>query len=165
MKKKRIKKSAEAIKPKVEQGWGILSKSVNQRFLKAGFLPNTRPQTELPKLYRFADLPSKELSDLLSIYAAWREYTDDLLLRAAVDFTTYNEEYDDIFSQNLLLTSGKNKDERHGKVHQIESVREAHQKMLEASMYHDMVSSKQESLSNSISVISREISRRGQLPR
>lgn len=107
-------------------------------------------------------ITDNDLGDLMSAYASWKEYTEDLLLYAVQEATSAAEDLEYARKKMLLTTSGKNRDERNARIDTEDRIHELDRKWLEADMYREMLSSKLESINGAISVISREITRRGQ---
>lgn len=132
------------------------------RYATYGFGRLNRPDIPYPTMDpNISGLTSRDLGNFMAQYAAWREYTEDLLLHAIREYTSLNERLSQKRDRLLIVTSGKNREERLARINQDPDVEADMQLTLEAEMLKDMLAAKLTSIEGSISVISREISRRG----
>jgi len=134
----------------------------NFRFKSVGFDPLQKPEIPYPTMKaQITGLSNNDLGDLMSQYGVWREYTEDLLLHAIREYTSLAESLN-LERQMLLITvNGRNRDERLAKIDTQPEIIELAHAVLESEMYKEMLSAKLASIENSIAVISREITRRG----
>jgi len=111
--------------------------------------------------HEMSNLNSNDLGNYMSRYAAWREFTEDVLTQADMEYIEAKERYDYEYKK-LWLTLPREKtvkdSERRLDIHEdIVSLRES---LTEAEMFKNMVGTKYESINNAITVLSREITRR-----
>jgi hypothetical protein len=131
------------------------------KFTLKGFDPLSAPEIPIPTFP--ASIASKtldDLGDIMSFYAVWREYTEDLHLRAVADYTRQKEAYDFEWQKIFLSVNGRNNTEREAKIAANPEIIVLRALLIEAEMYKEMLSAKLLSFNNAIAVISREISRR-----
>ena len=121
-----------------------------------------QPEKKAPAMpVTISDITSDKLSNLMTRYTAWREYTEDLLQDSLCEQLKLEEEYEIQYGSKLLLISGKNKDERQAKIfNEYPQVKKIYLSLGEAEMYHTLLQKKLESFTNCLTVISREITRR-----
>lgn len=132
------------------------------KYRRAGFPAPQKPAIPYPRMEpNLTGISSLDLGNLMSTYAAWKEYTEDLLLHALHKSTQAYEALEYAKAKLLVLTEGKNQREREAKIETNPNIHELKQVYLEADMYREMLSSKLTSIEGSVSVISREITRRG----
>lgn len=106
-----------------------------------------------------AGLTQVGLSDTLSAYTAWREYTRDLISVANAERVRLQEEYDYEYSKLYVSLSG-NATERKHHCSADERLKTHADKLTTATMYAEMLESKIESFTECISTLSREITLR-----
>jgi hypothetical protein len=132
------------------------------------FTPRTKPEEEPPNVpKRFSGIEDNKLGDYMAKFNAWRDYTDDLLIRAAAEYTILQERYDVLRAKKYVeynvgkvtATTIKNKLDADTELIPLKT------EVVNAKVFMEMVSSKMESFTNIINVLSREITRRGQLNR
>lgn len=111
-------------------------------------------------------LTTAKLGDLSSRYAAWREYTEELHSIAVAHATQAQEAYDLAYSKAWTLSMSKYRvvTDKKEWIHQHEPLVPLYSKKVEAFMYKDLLGRRMESYTNALTVISRELTRRGQLP-
>jgi hypothetical protein len=131
------------------------------KFTLKGFNPLSAPEIPIPTFP--ANIASKSLDDLgdiMSFYAVWREYTEDLHLRAVAEYSQQKEKYDYEWQKLFLSVNGRNNTEREAKIAMNPEIIVERAYLIEAEMYKEMLSAKLLSFNNAIAVVSREISRR-----
>lgn len=145
-------------------------------------MPKSTQDTPLEKFrksFQIIDLPEKtsptigkdlskfsaeKVSELMTRYTAWREYTEDLLVEALVERTNAEQKYSDKYDQFLLVAEGSNRDLRHANIMQNVEMQKLQRVKMNAEMYHTLLQGKLESFNNCLTIISREISRRSGMP-
>lgn len=144
--------------PKVDKPEDEIQKAAKKfrsYFIKLA-VPDKQP--ELPP--KLSSLSSAQVSDLQLIYTAWRELTEDLMVEALAEFTSRKHSFDYEYSKQLLLTTGSSLKEREAKVATNLRIHNLSLHLQRAELYYNMLSSKLESYTNCLTVISREITRR-----
>lgn len=113
----------------------------------------------------FVQLSIDQLGNLFSQYGAAREYAEDVVLDANAEFLTLREEYD-YEEAKLMATMDKEKTVANlkAKVQADPTLRELRKSLTQAEIFYKMCLSKLESYNNAISLLSRELSRRGYTP-
>lgn len=133
-------------------------------FRSKGFTPVNKPGIPLPTMPTgISTLTLDKLGDLQAKYSAWREYTEDLLLEAVYEKIMAETTYQEKFDRKLLVMEGKTVTEKKTLTDLDDEVIKYKNKSIHKEVFHTMLSSKLESLNNVLSVLSREISRRGQM--
>lgn len=135
--------------------------NAESRFRSHGFRPLSKPEKPPRMAEDISKLSSPALGDLLSRYAAWREYTESLVSFAVAEYTRLSENYDFEYSK-AWLTLPKS-DTIKAREYSLTSDNKLHKmrmELLEAEMYKDMLSDKVNSYTNVITTVSREITRR-----
>lgn len=136
------------------------NKTPVQRF-RESFNKIGLPEKKSPTIGKnLASLSSENLADLMTRYTAWREYTEDILVEATVEFTNAEQKYDDLYDKYSLVVTGSNRDIRHAKIMQEPEVKALAVIKRDTEMYHKLLLGKLESFNNCLTIISREISRR-----
>lgn len=121
-----------------------------------------QPKGGLPSMpTRIADLASDELGNLMSRYSAWREYTEDRHLEACAAYAQLKSEYDLECDKEMLKSSEDTAKGRYAEARTSKVVTALYNKLTEAEIYMNLFSQRLESFSNTISTISRELTRRG----
>ena len=128
------------------------------------FIKTVIPEKDpiLPK--QLSVLSSDKISDLQLLYTAWRELTEDLLVEALSNFTKHKIVYDFEYEKKLLLTTGNTVKEKEAKVSTEPKIHELYLSLQDSELYYNLLVSKKESYDNCLTVISREITRRGNNP-
>ena len=116
---------------------------------------------ELPN--SLAKLSSEKLSDLMNVYTAWREYTEDLLIEALAAFTKCKEYYEFERDKKYLALGKTTNAVKDATLNIDEDLRKYQLPLTDAELYYDLLSNKLESYTNCLTVISREITRRQQV--
>lgn len=133
-----------------------------QRF-RIKFSPIQEPTIPFPRFpNNIASLTIEGLGELMSQYQVWREYTEDLLLDATATYTRMEAEHS-FERKKYYLSTGKadgSKEDRYALCDVQPHIQELAAKLLESQLYQELLSAKLDSITNSLSVISREISRR-----
>lgn len=129
---------------------------------RSNFAEKSKPDddAELPK--KISVLKSEALSDLQNHFAAWREFTEDLLVDALAESTTARIKYEYEYDIKLLMyiPQCKTKVQAESKTRVAEDIRKLYVSLSEAELYHQLLSNKLESYNNALATISREITRR-----
>jgi hypothetical protein len=118
------------------------------------------PKGGLPTMpTRVSDLTSDELGNLISRYTAWREYTEDRHIEACAVFAECKSKYDMEYTKQIVASKfNKITDKRYdAKVSSEELLKD----LEEAEMYKDLLAGKLESFTNVLTMLSRELTRRG----
>lgn len=135
-----------------------------KRFERLGFKELKPPSEDaVPKMPKKITVKNnKELGDLMSEYAAWREYAEDKHQRELATYTVMNEEYDTLFDVEIIKQVKGSVTEKKASVRVIPEVKKLRLELLEQETLVDLLASKVDSLNNCVSLLSREITRRGQ---
>lgn len=136
-------------------GWEALN-----RFNAGGYTPVAKPDKEPLMPRQLSTITSDVLGDLMSSYSAWREYTEDKVLRQLSEVTRLRTSYDFNYSKELIVADGGTDKQRKANVDTLNHIHTEFVEYLEANTLFEMLSSKLESYTNSLTIISREISRR-----
>ncbi len=136
------------------------SQNVVKSFRK-DFPEKNRPSFELTLPRSLSTLTSEKLSDVMTKYTAWREFTDDLLIEAFVDYRKTKETYEYEWHKKFLTSSQATKYLKEMKLETDPILKELKAEFIEAEMYYNLLQSKQNSIKDTLAIISREISRRG----
>lgn len=133
-------------------------------FEDLGFQPLDKPSEEkMPRMpINITAQNNISLGSLMSRYAAWREYAEDLHERELAKFVMLEEEYQNDYDQQMVIAEGRTLADKKVTVRVIPSLVVKRKKLLEQETLVSLLSSRVESLNNSIATISREITRRGQ---
>lgn len=144
---------------KVVKPFADLNSTPEQRF-RRNFNGVNKPVVKDEFLAKVSDINSDKLSDLMLTFAAWREFTEDLLMEAFADFTRKTELHDHKYDVTLLTTTGNTVKEKEARTRTDLEVRKLFLSLQEAELYYNLLSRKLESYNNCLTVISREITRR-----
>ena len=144
--------------PSTPTGWNAVEK-----YQDLGFLPTARPNAEPIMPRQISQITSDILGDLQSSYAVWREYSEDNLLKAVATLTQLKTEYDYQYSKRFVLAEGNTDKQKKAYVETDEAIYTKNVELMNAQMLVDLLSSKLESFSNCLTIISREITRRDNL--
>ena len=132
-----------------------------ERFRKV-FTEVPTPKGGLPTMpLRIAESSSEELGNLLARYSAWREFTEDRHMEACAVYAQCQSEYDLESSKMMLQSTQATVTERKANARVDIKVSTLAGKVLEAETYRDLLARKLDSFSNVLSVLSRELTRRG----
>lgn len=134
-----------------------------KKFRDKGFNPKQAPNYGEPKMPKeITVLTVGNLGNLMSNYAAWREYTDDMVAEATARVVAAQEEFDFKYAVKFMNIPGDKVTQKKMQLEADPELRKLRQELTEAEMYRDLLSAKQDSFNNAIATISREITRRGQ---
>jgi hypothetical protein len=153
--------------PKIDDKPVKFEKTVTtfNRYKSLGFDKKNKPVIEFPKFpLRLSAISLNALGDLLGEYTVWREYTEDLLVVALCEFNEQASIHDLEYAKVFLTISGKNRDERESRVLTDNKIVDSTDSRLRAEMYFNLLTTKLSSIEKSIATLSREISRRSQIP-
>ncbi len=137
---------------------------MDARFYEKGFtdrkLPeDTEAEPTLP--YKISRVNNVNLGNLMSEYGAWREYTEHLLARATTEAAVLKEKYDFAWDVAYQRCSSGTETSKKRALGADQALAAKRINLLEAEMYRDMLLSRVDSYNNALTVISREITRRG----
>lgn len=153
--------SPEENRPEERSKYELANKT-DSRYIKLGFNYVTKPEEDMPTMPdKMSNINSQELGNYMSTYAAWREYTEEVLMQAVMDYLLIEEKYDLEYKKSWLTTPKTStvKD----KEYEIETLSffvDLRRELTEASLYKQMIEAKYNSINNAISTLSREITRR-----
>lgn len=121
-----------------------------------------RPKGGLPVMpTKVSTLATDELGDMMSRYTAWREFTEDCHAEACATYAQIKSQYDLASDVALLETSAISVTEKKAEVKNNPQVAKLYQDLSDASIYCTLLSSKLESFTNVLAMLSRELTRRG----
>lgn len=139
-------------------GWNAVEK-----YKELGFTPTAKPDGEPIMPRQISQITSDVLGDLQSAYAVWREYTEDNLLRSVAKATELKTSYDYEYAKRFVLSEGSTDKQKKAYVDTDEVMYAKNVELMNAQMLVDLLSSKLESFSNCLTIVSREITRRENL--
>lgn len=120
------------------------------------------PLGGLPQLKtKIADISSDDLGDLIAKYSAWREYAEDLHITALSEYLSAKDAYDLKYNELMITSVGDTVTERKSFVESSPSIQPLATKLQRKEMLLKMFAGKLESFSNSLTMLSRELTRRG----
>lgn len=129
------------------------------------FPDKEKPESDEPKMVLdISQIAVGQLGNLMSRYAAWREYSENLANIAVAEYLQEYEKYDFEYAKKYEVLPNDKATEKKMILTANEELHKRWEKVLEKQVYKDMLAKKVESLNNCIAVISREIARRGQSP-
>ena len=110
-----------------------------------------------------SSLESSKLSDLYAHYAGWREFSEDITNVALAEMVKAKQAYDYAWDVEFLKVRSKFKTSKETDAYlhthaELESLKDIWN---EKELFHTLLLKKLESLNNALTVISREITRRG----
>lgn len=133
-----------------------------KRFNNIGFNSREVPGENEPKLPQvISQVNNVQLGDLMSKYGAWREYAEHQLAQATAQAAKIGEQYQfewDKAYQRLSSGTETSKKRILGANQKLATHR---QQLLESEIFRDLVASRVAAYNNALTVISREITRRG----
>lgn len=136
---------------------------VVKRFREKGFTQVNLPDEAKPKmLTNLADRNLKEIGNLMSNYAAYREYAEEEHSMAVQRYSLLKEEYDFAYAVKFNSLPGDKVTHKKTVVEADQALHFKRMKLLEEEMYMNLLGDKVESFNNCLAVISREIARREQ---
>jgi len=104
---------------------------------------------------------SDTLGNMISRYSAWREFTEDRHAEACAVYAQVKSEYDFACDKAMLNAREGTVTEKKAEAKTGNIVAPLAKKVLEASIYMDLLARKLDSFSNVLSMLSRELTRRG----
>ena len=132
-----------------------------ESFRSSGFGEIGKPDGLRPMMpENIAALLGSEVSNYQSSYAAWKEYTEDLLTVTNARIMQLQEMYDLEFTKLCLTLPGKTETEKKNRATVADSIQPLGRQLTELLVYAKMLESKIESYAGCLAVISREISAR-----
>ena len=149
-------------KPVREESVGddMLKLTAEEKFRKY-FEPVSRP-TEKPQLPdNISSLAWEGLSELQLRYGTWREYTEDLLMDSLPVYTRAQEDYEHHYDLTLLSQTKTRVKDNQTLARTEETVHAKYKILQEAEIFHKLLTSKLEQYNNCLTIISREITARG----
>ena len=121
-----------------------------------------RPKGGLPTMpTKVSTLASDELGDMMARYTAWREFTEDCHADACAVYAQVKSQYDLASDKALLQTDGETVTEKRAAVKNDPEVAALYKKLNEAEIYVDLLGKKLDSFTNVLTMLSRELTRRG----
>lgn len=121
-----------------------------------------RPKGGLPTMpTKVSTLASDELGDMMARYTAWREFTEDCHADACAVYAQVKSQYDLAYDKALLQANGETVTEKRAAVTSDPKVAELYKKLNESTIYVDLLGKKLESFTNVLTMLSRELTRRG----
>ena len=136
------------------------SEKAADRFRNAGFVKTVRPDEEPPEISEsLSDYTMDTLADLITKYSNWREYAEDLANEQMVRYFSLKAEYEHEEAVFLVTLNAKPTDKKLMALADA-NLNRLRATLLEEELYYSMLTKKVESLSNTLSVLSREITRR-----
>lgn len=110
---------------------------------------------------KISSTSSDELGNIIARYTAWREFTEDRHMEACAVYAQCKSEYD-LACDKLILTSKANTvTERKASAKADPKVEKLFRALNESEMYMNLLANKLDSFSNVLSMLSRELTRRG----
>lgn len=132
-----------------------------ERFRKV-FTEVEVPKGGLPTMPReISQESSDSLGDMIARYSAWREFTEDRHMEACAVYAQVKSEYDLESDRSMLETMGDSVTEKKARARTTQKVSTLAKKVLEAEIYKDLLAQKLESFTNVLTMLSRELTRRG----
>lgn len=135
-----------------------------EKFRKV-FTVREPPEGERPVMtIKVSHCTSDQLSDMYTKYAAWREYAEDQHMDALADYMRKKDAYEYLHDQKYIMAQGESVTDKKAFVNADAEVYEKWRQVLDAEIYMKMLAGKLESYNNILSVLSRELTRRGLIP-
>jgi len=120
------------------------------------------PEGGLPfSKVKISHISSDKLGDLIAQYSAWREYCEDCHISAVSEYTVAKAAYDEMMGREMVLISAGDVTTKKAMAQQADSVKPLSKTLLEKELYWKMISNKLESFTNTLTILSRELTRRG----
>lgn len=110
---------------------------------------------------KISNITSEQLGDLIARYSAWREYCEDCHITAAAEYSIAKLAYDEAVGREMVVIDAGDVTTKKAMAQQTKSVKLQSQNLLEKEVYFKMIANKLESFSNTLTVLSRELTRRG----
>ena len=121
-----------------------------------------RPKGGLPTMpTKVTTLASDELGDIMAKYVAWREFTEDCHAEACATYAQVKSQYDLESDKALLRSEASTVTERKAEAKNDPKVARLYKDLSDAEIYCDLLGKKLESFTNVLSMLSRELTRRG----
>lgn len=121
-----------------------------------------RPKGGLPTMpTKVSNLASEELGDMMARYTSWREFTEDCHADACAVYAQVKSQYDLESDKALLQMDGETVTEKRAAVKSDPKVADLYKKLNEAEIYVDLLGKKLDSFTNVLTMLSRELTRRG----
>ena len=121
-----------------------------------------RPKGGLPTMpTKVSNLASEELGDMMARYTSWREFTEDCHADACAVYAQVKSQYDLASDRALLQMDGGTVTEKRAAVKNNPEVASLYKKLTEAEIYVDLLGKKLDSFTNVLTMLSRELTRRG----
>lgn len=120
------------------------------------------PEGGLPRLSTaVSHLTSDKLGDMIAKYSAWREFCEDSHLAAVAEYMEAKEKYDMALSKQMVLADAPDVTTKKALAMNDKEVTRLRGEFTNKEVYKEMIAHKLESFSNSLSMLSRELTRRG----
>lgn len=126
------------------------------------FTEVSAPKGGLPMMpTRIADVASDDLGNMIARYTAWREFTEDRHAQACAVYAQCKSDYDLAYSTEFLSLSNMTVTEKKTAVNANQRVADLYKQLTDAEIYKDLLANKLDSFSNVLTMLSRELTRRG----
>ena len=126
------------------------------------FTEVSAPKGGLPMMpTRIADVASDDLGNMIARYTAWREFTEDRHAQACAVYAQCKSDYDLAYSTEFLSLSNMTVTEKKTAVNANQRVADLYKQLTDAEIYKDLLANKLNSFSNVLTMLSRELTRRG----
>lgn len=128
---------------------------------RSNFKVKNKPEQKEPNMPTSVSAQSSDkLGDLMTRYSAWREYAEDCVQDAFVEFMRIKRNHDYEWELLFIQTNGKTIKDREMVVNCNTRIKKLSDQLDDADLYHTLLTNKLESFSNCLTIISREVSRR-----
>lgn len=135
--------------------------TVAERFRKS-FPELDKPKGGLPTMpTKISGISSNDLGDLYARYSAWREFCEDRHIDAVKEYMEAKAAYDNEWNKQMATTNKEKVTEAKAEVESSPEMLALGKTLVEKEMYLKMIGGKLESFTNSLTTLSRELTRRG----
>lgn len=112
---------------------------------------------------KLSAVASEDLGDLMAQYSVWREYCEDLHLVAVAELMQSKETYEMKRAQLMIMANGATVADKKASVDGSEEIKPLAIDYTDKDIYATMLGAKLESYTNTLQVLSRELTRRGSM--
>lgn len=138
------------------------ARTINKRFISKGFSVLGKPAEPVPSCpTNITGISGEELGNFVTLYNAWREYTEDMLVREKMRLAILQDRYDHKYK--ILWLSVQKTSTVKDKEFSIDvapELRELKEELLEVDLFVEALTAKVDSYTNTLAMLSREITRR-----
>lgn len=139
-----------------------LTPKTGKELFRSHFKPLLAPEGGMPHLpTRIAHVNSDKLGDLIAQYSAWREFCEDIHLSAVSDYIEAKAKHTTKFAELMIQATADDVTTKKAIVENNEDMKDLSAKLVQSEVYKEMIAAKLESFSNSLAMLSRELTRRG----